>query len=97
MVIATDNDTDFERLKALVTEFGIKPVRAKRMAELCAFGDAGVELALVDLTTSDFSQDSAFEEFERLNKLGWVARGAVTDAEIEKSNAEPLRRLGRRK
>ena len=84
MVIATDNDTDFERLKALVTEFGIKPVRAKRMAELCAFGDAGVELALVDLTTSDFSQDAAFEEFERLVKLGWVARGAVTDAEIVK-------------
>ena len=40
----------------VIIELGVKPVRAKRMAELCAFGDAG-GTCLVDLTTSDFSQD----------------------------------------
>ena len=61
ILIAEPDDEQFERLKGLVVDLGLKPVRAVRAAEVFALCNAGVDLALINTLAADLGQDKFFQ------------------------------------
>ena len=81
ILIAESDDEQFERVKALVVDLGLKPVRAVRVAEVLALINAGVDLAVINLLCADFSQPTFFESLEGLPKLGWFVEADMPNTE----------------
>jgi HD-like signal output (HDOD) protein len=72
ILIAESDDEQFERLKEIVVDLGLKPVRAVRAAEVFALFNAGVDLALINTLSADLGQDKFFETMEGLPKVAWL-------------------------
>ena len=79
ILIAEADDEQFERLKTLVADLGLKPVRAVRAAEVFALLNAGVDLALVNVLGSDFGNEHFFETMESHPKVGWLIEAEAGD------------------
>jgi HD-like signal output (HDOD) protein/CheY-like chemotaxis protein len=73
ILIAESNDEAFARLRELVSEVGLKPVRATRAAEVLALTKAGVDLALINPKDSDFGSEGFLGSLEQQTSVAWVA------------------------
>ena len=72
ILIAESDDEQFDRLKLLMVDLGLKPVRAVRSAETFALIKAGVDLALINPACADFSDESFFQTMEGHAKVAWL-------------------------
>ncbi|MGB0646728.1 MAG: HDOD domain-containing protein, partial [Bradymonadia bacterium] len=81
ILIGESDDEHYERLRVILLDAGLKPVRAVRVAEVLALVKAGVNLAVINPNCSDFNSEGFFSQLEDCSELGWVLEAEGVDSE----------------
>ena len=81
ILIGESDDEHYDRLRAMLSELGLKPVRAVRVAEVLALVKAGVNLAMINPSCSDFDSENFFSQLEDCNELGWILESEEISSE----------------